>query len=189
MLLLSILRFSSFASLQESERLLGQAIKKYNLPRDELVVITKAWCTVGSDPGAPSLWGASEEQLGRLRYTNQQGLSRKVRLAPALKGSLSSFHIAFSTSLPPSKPLWSVFNWTMSIFTYVSPSPTDDTENSLMYLVPAGHRFDPYTPIEETMQALHDIVKAGYARYIGMSSCYAWQCTSRHLPIPSHTGR
>ncbi|KAJ7476087.1 aryl-alcohol dehydrogenase [Mycena latifolia] len=37
------------------------------------------------------------------------------------------------------------------------------------------HRFDPSTPIEETMQALHDVVKAGYVRYIGMSSCYAWQ--------------
>lgn len=37
------------------------------------------------------------------------------------------------------------------------------------------HRFDPETPIEETMEALHDVVKAGYARYIGMSSCYAWQ--------------
>ncbi|CCA73301.1 related to aryl-alcohol dehydrogenases [Serendipita indica DSM 11827] len=37
------------------------------------------------------------------------------------------------------------------------------------------HRFDPETPIEETMQALHDVVKAGYARYIGMSSCAAWQ--------------
>lgn len=37
------------------------------------------------------------------------------------------------------------------------------------------HRFDPNTPIEETMQALHDVVKAGYVRYIGMSSCAAWQ--------------
>ncbi|EPQ50860.1 Aldo/keto reductase [Gloeophyllum trabeum ATCC 11539] len=37
------------------------------------------------------------------------------------------------------------------------------------------HRFDYDTPIEETMQALHDIVKAGYVRYIGMSSCYAYQ--------------
>ncbi|KAF5346740.1 hypothetical protein D9756_010440 [Leucocoprinus leucothites] len=37
------------------------------------------------------------------------------------------------------------------------------------------HRFDQDTPIEETMQALHDVVKAGYVRYIGMSSCYAWQ--------------
>jgi len=37
------------------------------------------------------------------------------------------------------------------------------------------HRFDKETPIEETMQALHDVVKAGYVRYIGMSSCWAWQ--------------
>lgn len=37
------------------------------------------------------------------------------------------------------------------------------------------HRFDYDTPIEETMQALHDVVKAGYVRYIGMSSCYAYQ--------------
>ncbi|WWD05780.1 hypothetical protein V865_003863 [Kwoniella europaea PYCC6329] len=37
------------------------------------------------------------------------------------------------------------------------------------------HRFDYDTPIEETMQALHDIVQAGHVRYLGMSSCYAWQ--------------
>ncbi|MEO6394307.1 MAG: aldo/keto reductase [Devosia sp.] len=37
------------------------------------------------------------------------------------------------------------------------------------------HRFDPKTPIEETLEALHDVVKAGKARYIGASSMYAWQ--------------
>ena len=37
------------------------------------------------------------------------------------------------------------------------------------------HRFDPGAPVEETMEALHDIVKAGKARYIGASSMYAWQ--------------
>src|SRR5580658_3690057 len=37
------------------------------------------------------------------------------------------------------------------------------------------HRFDPQTPIEETIQALHDVVKAGKARYIGASSMWAWQ--------------
>ena len=37
------------------------------------------------------------------------------------------------------------------------------------------HRWDPLTPIEETMQALHDVVAAGKARYIGASSMYAWQ--------------
>ncbi|KAF8671474.1 Aldo kereductase [Rhizoctonia solani] len=37
------------------------------------------------------------------------------------------------------------------------------------------HRFDYNTPIAETMQALHDVFKAGYARYIEMSSCHAYQ--------------
>jgi 1-deoxyxylulose-5-phosphate synthase len=37
------------------------------------------------------------------------------------------------------------------------------------------HRWDPDTPIEETMGALHDVVRAGKARYIGASSMYAWQ--------------
>ena len=37
------------------------------------------------------------------------------------------------------------------------------------------HRHDPFTPYEETMEALHDVVKAGKARYIGASSMWAWQ--------------
>ena len=37
------------------------------------------------------------------------------------------------------------------------------------------HRLDHHTPIEETMEALHDVVKAGKARYIGASSMYAWE--------------
>jgi len=37
------------------------------------------------------------------------------------------------------------------------------------------HRWDPHTPIEETLEALHDVVKAGKARYLGASSMYAWQ--------------
>jgi len=37
------------------------------------------------------------------------------------------------------------------------------------------HRWDPDTPIEETMEALHDVVKSGKARYIGASSMHAWQ--------------
>ena len=37
------------------------------------------------------------------------------------------------------------------------------------------HRFDPQTPIEETIEALHDVVKAGKALYVGASSMYAWQ--------------
>src|SRR5262245_60562602 len=37
------------------------------------------------------------------------------------------------------------------------------------------HRWDDHTPIEETMEALHDVVRAGKARYVGASSMYAWQ--------------
>jgi 1-deoxyxylulose-5-phosphate synthase len=37
------------------------------------------------------------------------------------------------------------------------------------------HRWDPTVPIEETMEALHDVVKAGKVRYVGASSMYAWQ--------------
>ena len=43
------------------------------------------------------------------------------------------------------------------------------------------HRFDPDTPVEETMEALHDVVKAGKARYLGASSMWAWQfATMQH---------
>ncbi len=44
------------------------------------------------------------------------------------------------------------------------------------------HRFDPNTPIEETLEALHDVVRAGKARYIGASSMHAWQfCKALYL--------
>ena len=44
------------------------------------------------------------------------------------------------------------------------------------------HRFDDHTPVEETLEALHDVVKAGKARYIGASSMYAWQfCKALYL--------
>jgi aryl-alcohol dehydrogenase-like predicted oxidoreductase len=44
------------------------------------------------------------------------------------------------------------------------------------------HRWDPATPIEETMEALHDVVRAGKARYLGASSMHAWQfAKAQHL--------
>ncbi len=49
------------------------------------------------------------------------------------------------------------------------------------------HRWDPSVPIEETLEALHDVVKAGKARYIGASSMYAWQF-SKALYLASQHG-
>ncbi|HLI01293.1 MAG TPA: aldo/keto reductase [Acidimicrobiales bacterium] len=48
------------------------------------------------------------------------------------------------------------------------------------------HRWDYRTPIEETMEALHDVVKAGKARYIGASSMYAWQFAKAQRVAAEH---
>ena len=52
------------------------------------------------------------------------------------------------------------------------------------------HRWDPRTPIEETMEALHDVVRAGKARYIGASSMFAWQfAKAQHVAERNHGTR
>lgn len=48
------------------------------------------------------------------------------------------------------------------------------------------HRWDYETPIEETMEALHDVVRAGKARYIGASSMFAWQFAKAQYTAQSH---
>ena len=48
------------------------------------------------------------------------------------------------------------------------------------------HRFDHATPVEETMEALHDVVKAGKARYLGASSMYAWQFLKMNTAAERH---
>jgi 1-deoxyxylulose-5-phosphate synthase len=48
------------------------------------------------------------------------------------------------------------------------------------------HRFDPNTPVEETMEALHDLVKSGLVRYIGASSMYAWQFAKMQYVAEKH---
>jgi aryl-alcohol dehydrogenase-like predicted oxidoreductase len=48
------------------------------------------------------------------------------------------------------------------------------------------HRWDPTTPIEETLEALHDVIKAGKARYIGASSMFAWQFSKALYKADSH---
>ena len=46
------------------------------------------------------------------------------------------------------------------------------------------HRFDATTPVEETMEALHDVVKSGKARYIGASSMWAWRFAKMQRAAP-----
>ena len=58
-----------------------------------------------------------------------------------------------------------------------------DTDYVDLYQI---HRFDPETPVEETMEALHDVVKAGKARYIGASSMWAWQFSKMQYVADLH---
>jgi aryl-alcohol dehydrogenase (NADP+) len=48
------------------------------------------------------------------------------------------------------------------------------------------HRFDRDTPVEETMEALHDVVKAGKVRYLGASSMWAWQLATMQFAAERH---
>ncbi|KAF9537715.1 Aldo/keto reductase [Agrocybe pediades] len=117
----------------QSEIVLGKAIKELNLPRDEIVVMTKVFFPVEKlDVRVSYIMNPDAEG-----YVNQHGLSRK-HIFESVKHSLERLQLDYVDVLQ-------------------------------------CHRFDPNTPISETMQALHDVVQAGYARCIGMSSCWAWQ--------------
>ena len=58
-----------------------------------------------------------------------------------------------------------------------------DTDYVDLYQI---HRWDPSVPIEETLEALHDVVKAGKARYIGASSMWAWQFSQALYTADAH---
>jgi len=108
----------------ESEEVLGRAIADF-ARRDEVVIATKLYYPVRSDP-------------------NGRGLSRKA-IFSGIDASLKRLR----------------------------------TDHVDLYQI---HRWDDQTPIEETLEALHDVVKAGKARYLGASSMRAWQfCTALHL--------
>ncbi|EAT83750.2 hypothetical protein SNOG_08582 [Parastagonospora nodorum SN15] len=119
-----------------SEEIIGKAIKKYELPRHKLVILTKCYGYTGEDPGLRTIQYGTE--LPQLRdYTNQGGLSRQA------------------------------------IFNQVNASLKRlDTDYIDLLQI---HRFDHNTPIEETMEALHDLVKSGKVHYIGASSMWAVQ--------------
>lgn len=58
-----------------------------------------------------------------------------------------------------------------------------DTDYVDLYQI---HRFDPDTPVEETMAALHDVVRAGKVRYLGASSMHAWQFAKMQYTADLH---
>lgn len=108
---------ANWYSTGESERILGPTLMSL-VPRDRLVLATKAYYPMSDDP-------------------SDRGLSRK-HLMSSIDASLQRL----------------------------------GTDYIDLFVV---HAFDTGTPVEETMQALHDIVKAGKVRYLGASTMFAWQ--------------
>jgi len=105
-------------SLGVSEEILGRALRDFGPGRDRVVIATKVYQAMGSDP-------------------NQRGLSRK-HIMHSIDNSLRRL----------------------------------GTDYIDLYQI---HRFDHETPIEETLDALTDVVRAGKALYLGASSMFAWQ--------------
>ena len=108
---------ANWYSIGESERVVAPALTSM-VPRDQLVLGTKAYYPMSDDP-------------------NDRGLSRK-HLLSSVDASLRRM----------------------------------GTDYIDLFVI---HAFDPDTPLEETMEALHDIVKSGKARYLGASTMFAWQ--------------
>jgi len=108
---------ANWYSLGESERVVGSTLLSM-VPRDQLVLATKAYYAMSDDP-------------------NDGGLSRK-HLLSSVDASLQRL----------------------------------GTDYIDLFIV---HAFDTGTPVEETMQALNDIVRAGKVRYLGASTMFAWQ--------------
>ncbi|KAF8607955.1 Aldo/keto reductase [Ceratobasidium sp. AG-I] len=126
-----------------SEVILGKAIKQLELPREDIVVITKLWGMVSKSSERPASPSGSDSDVAQNNgYVNQFGLSRK-HIFESVKQSLKRLQLDYIDVLQ-------------------------------------CHRLDPSTPMAETMHALHDLVQAGYVRYIGMSSSYAWQFHAMH---------
>jgi len=129
-----------------SEKILGKAIKKYKFDRSAIVVATKVYNVVARN--ADPTGGKSVEELDKMGYVNQRGLSRK-HIFDSVKASLERLDLEYIDLLQI-------------------------------------HRFDKYTPVKETMQALHDVVQTGMVRYIGCSSMWAHEFLEMQYCAKAH---
>lgn len=119
-----------------SEVIVGNALKKYNIPREKVVIMTKCYQAVGEEPELRGFF-FRQQLMSSKDYVNHMGLSRTA-----------------------------IFNQVEA-----SLKRLDTPYIDLLQI----HRFDPETPLEETMKALHDLVQSGKVRYIGASSMWATQ--------------
>ena len=151
----------------ESERILGKFLKLNQIPREQVVIATKVFAPVDKSDQQKFMIQLPRDQL----VPNTFGLSRK-HIMHAVEESLQRlgtdckfiFHKCFRFNdglLSILQPQLRQLSTTKFIGKDID-----------LYII---HRWDNNTPIEETMEALHDLVKSGKVRYIGASSMWAWQ--------------
>ncbi|KAM5543838.1 hypothetical protein V8D89_002455 [Ganoderma adspersum] len=121
----------------DSERVIRKFIEKYNIPREEIGIMTKAFFVVSQDPTLITGGPTTFRLMNTRQYVNQGGLSRAA-----------------------------LFNQVEASLARLGTSYID---------VLQIHFWDPMTPPEETMKALHDLVQSGKVRYIGASNLKTWQ--------------
>ncbi|KAI4135448.1 MAG: hypothetical protein LQ347_000667 [Umbilicaria vellea] len=137
-----------------SEDIIGKAIKKYDLPRHKLVILSKCYGIVGEQPSVRHM-GLQKEMERSRDYVNQYGIPLHF---PGLSRQ--------------------------AIFTAVDASLKRLGTDYLDLL--QIHRFDNSVPVEETMEALHDLVKSGKVRYIGASSMWTYQFATMQFTAEKH---
>jgi aryl-alcohol dehydrogenase-like predicted oxidoreductase len=140
-----------------SEKIIAKAIKKYNIPRHKLIILTKCYNAVSEVESARvSDWHGD---LGKSKdFVNQHGKFARLDCNHREREKGLTGNIGLSRQ---------------AIFNAVEAS-LKRLETDYIDLLQI-HRFDYNTPLEETMEALHDLVKRGKVRYIGASSMWAVQ--------------
>lgn len=146
--------------------------KGWVLDEDKTVPILRAALDLGINFFDMADWysnGANEEVVGR----------NLLKMAPRDKLVLAT-KAFYAMSDDPNDEGLSRKHLMASIDRSLRRIGTDHVD---IYMV---HAFDPNTPLAETMEALHDIVKAGKARYIGASTMYAWQFAEMNAVAREH---
>jgi aryl-alcohol dehydrogenase-like predicted oxidoreductase len=163
---MNLIRFGK-TSLEVSELCLGtmsmgsSAWKSWVLDEPESIPILKRALDLGINFFDMADWysiGRNEEVVGR----NLLKMTSRERLVLATK-------VFYPMSEDPADRGLSRAHIMTSIDRSLERMGTDYVD---LYVI---HAFDPDTPVEETMQALHDTVRAGKVRYLGASTMYTWQ--------------
>lgn len=130
-----------------SEEIIGKALKKYSIPREKVVILSKCYGYVGEEPGTRGMMYGQKIAESK-DHVNRGGLSRRA-IFDAVGKSLKRLGTDYLDLLQI-------------------------------------HRFDQYTPMEETMESLHDLVKMGKVNYIGASSMWAYQFAQLQFVAEKH---